>query len=133
MPDSKLLFLLLAGALALHAAATHFTCTWQIGPLQPTNYGFQHYCAASIAEPHSDDVAVFKCEAGSANDLAGVQVADYGIFHPNLLELGTPCGGSGYGFNSDGRCYGPYWSVCIGEIESGACFYLAAKDDCGCR
>lgn len=86
MPDSKLP-LFLSVTLALRAAATHSTCSWQIGPLQPTNYGFKHFCAAS-AEVDGEDKAYFKCDPGSAGYLEGIKIADWGILHPNLLELG---------------------------------------------
>lgn len=42
----------------------------------------------------------------------------------------TPCNGGGYGFDSEGDCYGKFWSVCLGLSSDGECYYLAYYDDC---
>ena len=108
-PFTAAMFCLLLAlcVLAGSISAEHYTCTWQPGKEVPTTYSFKHYCAATIASREDQDKVGFACVAGGvgkestevgaprrssrsstiAEPLLTSQGADWGYFHPNLLEV----------------------------------------------
>lgn len=141
-------YMLLLPFFSSPSLSTHQVCSWQIGKEVPSRYGFTLLCPAGIRNA-TDEAAYYRCPSNWKLK-EDVKVAEWGTLALEVLEWGefpllrrlratkalmpsmpgTPCAGGGYGRDSESRCFGPHWGLCLGDATKGDCLYMSSADDC---
>lgn len=91
----SLLLLFLSNLIAQSLASPDIDCNWKIGNRVPFAYDFALFCRAVKVE-QKGGYATYRCD-GHGTGAYGVQVAAWGYWKKERLDVGAPCAGDSWG------------------------------------